>query len=82
MPQAPAPYDVLMMQTHEAFIGSPEDRDATIADNLARAFALARFFCMRPTTRLMVLPEFALQGSDGSHPQEYWERVGIRIPGP
>ncbi len=79
---APPAYDVLMMQTHEAFIGGPEDRDATIADNLSRAFALARLFCLRPTTRLLVLPEFALQGSDGPHPQEYWERVGIRVPGP
>ena len=81
---APAPpaYDVLMMQTHEAFIGSPEDRDATIADNLSRAFGLARMFCARPTTRLMVLPEFALQGSSGPQGMEFWERVGIRIPGP
>jgi predicted amidohydrolase len=81
---APAPpaYDVLMMQTHEAFIGSPEDRDSTIDDNLTRALGLARLFCLRPTTRLLVLPEFALQGSDGPHPQDYWERVGIRIPGP
>jgi predicted amidohydrolase len=79
---APPPYDVLMMQTHEVFIGGPEDRDATIADNLDRAFSLARGFCARPTTRLVVLPEFALQGSDGCHPHEYWERVGIRIPGP
>ena len=79
---APPPYDVLMMQTHEAFIGGEQDRDATIADNLSRALGLARLFCMRPGTRLLVLPEFALQGSDGPHPHEYWEKVGIRIPGP
>ncbi len=79
---APPAYDVLMLQTHEMFVGGPEDRDATIADNLNRAFAIARGFCMRPTTQLLVLPEFALQGSDGPHPHDYWERVGIRIPGP
>jgi len=83
---APAPaieaYTALMMQTHESFIGGPDDRDATIADNLGRALGLARMFCMQPGTRLLVLPEFALQGSDGPHPHEYWERVGIRIPGP
>jgi predicted amidohydrolase len=79
---APPAYDVLMMQTHEAFIGGPDDRDATIDDNLTRALGLARLFCLRPTTRLLVLPEFALQGSDGAHPHEYWERVGIRVPGP
>jgi predicted amidohydrolase len=78
----PPAYEVLMMQTHEAFIGGPEDRDATIADNLGRAFGLARMFCARPTTRLMVLPEFALQGSSGPQGMEFWERVGIRIPGP
>ena len=83
-PAGPVPpaYDVLMMQTHEAFVGGPEDRDATIDDNLSRALGLARLFCLRPTTRLLVLPEFALQGSDGPHPHEYWERVGIRVPGP
>jgi predicted amidohydrolase len=80
--QAPAPYDVLMMQTHEVFVAGPEDRDTTIEGNLSRAFDLARLFCLRPTTRLLILPEFALQGSDGPHPHDYWERVGIRIPGP
>lgn len=80
--QAIDSYVALMMQTHEAFVGGPEDRDATIADNLGRALGMARMFCMQPNTRLLVLPEFALQGSDGPHPHEYWERVGIRIPGP
>lgn len=75
-------YDVLLMQTHQAFVSSPETRDATVADNLKRALGLARLFAMRPSTRLVVFPEFFLQGSDGSHPHEYWERCGVRIPGP
>ena len=29
-------YDVLLMQTHQAFVSSPETRDATVADNLKR----------------------------------------------
>ena len=75
-------YDVLMMQAHQNFVSSPETRDATIADNLKRALGLARLFAMRPATKLVVFPEFFLQGSDGAHPHEYWERCGIRIPGP
>lgn len=75
-------YDVLMMQSHQNFVANPETRDATIADNMQRALGLARLFAMRPTTKLVVFPEFFLQGSDGAHPHEYWERCGIRIPGP
>ncbi len=75
-------YDVLMMQSHQNFVANPETRDATIADNMQRALGLARLFAMRPSTKLVVFPEFFLQGSDGAHPHEYWERCGIRIPGP
>ena len=75
-------YDVLLMQSHQAFVAGPETRDATIAANLQQALGLARLFAMRPATRLVVFPEFFLQGAGASHPQEYWERCGIRIPGP
>jgi predicted amidohydrolase len=84
-PAAPAAheaYDVLLMQTHQVFVGGPDSRDATIRDNLDRALALAVPFAMRPSTKLVVFPEFFLQGSDGPHPHDYWERCGIRIPGP
>jgi predicted amidohydrolase len=36
---------------------------------------------MRPTTRLVVFPEFFLQGSRPGT-IEYWEKAGIRVPGP
>lgn len=75
-------YDVLMMQAHQAFVDGPEDRDRTIGRNLDGALALARPFCMRPSTRLVVFPEFFLQGSNGPHPHDWWEKVGIRVPGP
>ncbi|MFM8518534.1 MAG: nitrilase-related carbon-nitrogen hydrolase [Nevskiaceae bacterium] len=73
---------VLLVQTQQAVVSNPDTRDATVADNLKRALRLARLFAMRPSTRLVVFPEFFLQGSDGSHPHDYWERCGIRIPGP
>ena len=79
---SPAAYDVLMMQAHQAFVDGPADRDATIGRNLDNALALARLFCMRPSTRLVVFPEFFLQGSNGPHPHDWWEKVGIRVPGP
>lgn len=81
-PQAPEAYDVLMMQTHQQFVAGPDTRDATIAENLKNALGLARMFALRPSTRLVVFPEFFLQGSGAPHPHEYWERCGIRIPGP
>lgn len=81
-PEAPEAYDVLLMQSHQQFVTAPETRDATIAANLQGALGLARMFAMRPTTRLVVFPEFFLQGAGAPHPHEYWERCGIRIPGP
>lgn len=75
-------YDVLVMQSHQVFVAGVETRDATIETNLKQALGLARLFAMRPTTRLVVFPEFFLQGSGMSQPLEYWERCGIRIPGP
>jgi predicted amidohydrolase len=81
-PEALESYDVLMMQAHQAFVDGPQDREETINRNLDQALMLARLFCMRPTTKLVVFPEFFLQGSNGSHPHDWWEKVGIRIPGP
>lgn len=75
-------FDVLMLQAHQIFVSGPEDRDEIIGRNLDNAFAIATPFCSRPTTRLVVFPEFFLQGSNGSHPHDWWEKVGIRIPGP
>ena len=79
---SPASYDVLMMQSHQIFVDGPSDRDETISRNLEGALSIARLFCMRPSTRLVVFPEFFLQGSNGQHPHEWWEKVGIRVPGP
>ncbi len=75
-------YDVLLMQAHQVFAQDPTRRDAVVQDNLRRALALARPFAARPQTRLVVLPEFFLQGSPFSSSPEFWERVGIRVPGP
>lgn len=75
-------FDVLMVQAHQIFVSGPEDRDEIIGRNLDNAFAIAAPFCSRPTTRLVVFPEFFLQGSNGSHPHDWWEKVGIQIPGP
>jgi predicted amidohydrolase len=80
-PAGPA-YDVLLVQAHQIFAQDPARRDAVVQDNLRRALALARPFAARPQTRLVVLPEFFLQGSPFSSSPEFWERVGIRLPGP
>ena len=77
---APA-YDVLLMQTHERFATGPQDRDEVIADNMQRGLGLARLFCARPNTRLVIFPEFFLAGSTPGD-LDYWEKMGIRVPGP
>ncbi|MEQ9111891.1 MAG: nitrilase-related carbon-nitrogen hydrolase [Rhodospirillaceae bacterium] len=74
-------YDVLLMQTHERFATGPHDRDEAIAENMARGLGLARMFAARPTTRLVIFPEFFLQGSTPGD-LDYWEKMGIRVPGP
>ncbi len=75
-------YDVLLMQAHQVFATDPQTRDATIQGNLQRALAIARPFCLRPATRLAVFPEFFLQGSAIGQTLDWWERMGIRVPGP
>lgn len=74
-------YDVLLMQTHEKFATGPEDRDEVIADNMQRGLGLARMFAARPTTRLVVFPEFFLAGSTPGD-LDYWAKMGIQVPGP
>ena len=74
-------YDVLLMQSHEVFATGPHDRDQVIADNMQRALGAARMFCGLPETRLVVFPEFFLAGSTPGD-LDYWERMGIRVPGP
>lgn len=74
-------YDVLLMQTHEKFATGPADRDEVIADNMQRGLGLARMFAARPTTRLVVFPEFFLAGSTPGD-LDYWKKMGIQVPGP
>lgn len=84
--EAPEPeveaYDVLLMQTQETFASSLADRNAAIEDNLNRLLPMTRAFARKPSTRLVVFPEFFLQGSPFNVPLEAWEDFGIRIPGP
>jgi predicted amidohydrolase len=80
-PQPGPAYDVLLMQTHEIFVTDLAGRDEVIGRNLANALALARMFAMKPSVRLVIFPEFFLQGSTMGD-IAYWEKAGIRIPGP
>ncbi len=75
-------YEVLLLQSHQVFATQLESRDQTIQQNLQQALLLARPFCLRPSTRLMVMPEFSLQGSAMGKSLDWWEQMGIRIPGP
>lgn len=74
-------YDVLLMQAHQVMLGDLAQRDTVIQQNLQHALGMAGMWCRRPQTRLVVFPEFFLQGSI---PQtiDLWEQAGIRIPGP
>jgi predicted amidohydrolase len=82
-PQDSGPvYDVLMAQTHQRFATDANRRDEIYASALDQAIALAMPFAMSPQTKLVVFPEFFLQGTPFFQPLSFWTHMGIRIPGP
>jgi predicted amidohydrolase len=80
-PQTGPAYDVLLMQTHQIFVSDLASRESVIQQNMNAALSLAKMFAMKPSTRLVVFPEFFLQGTSFGD-LDFWEKAGIRIPGP
>jgi predicted amidohydrolase len=74
-------YEVLMMQAHQTFVTDLDTREAVIRSNLDRALSLAAIFAQKPALKLLVLPEFGLQGSFPGPLAEYDKRL-IRADGP
>lgn len=74
-------YEVLMMQAHQTFVTSLETRDAVIKANLDSALGMAGVFAQKPSLKLVVLPEFGLQGSFPG-PIESYDKLLVRADGP
>jgi predicted amidohydrolase len=74
-------YEVLMMQAHQTFVTDLDTRDAVIAGNLDRALAIGSVFAQKPSLRLMVMPEFGLQGSFPGAMENYHKTL-VRADGP
>ncbi len=80
---APPPYEVLMVQANITTCSRVEDRDAVIGGNLERSLALAAGMARNPKVKLVVFPEYWLQGAAfGKSVDDFWPVVGIRVPGP
>ncbi|MBV9121427.1 MAG: hypothetical protein JOZ39_12025 [Chloroflexi bacterium] len=76
------PYNLAVIQTNIRFVGSPGDRDETIAENLDRSLELAEESVQRGGAKVVVMPEFWLTGFDYDRSIEDWEACSIEIPGP
>lgn len=74
-------YEALMMQAHQTFVTGLDTRDAVIKANLDAALGMASVFAQKPSLKLMVMPEFGLQGSFPGKIEDY-EKTLIRADGP
>lgn len=75
------PYTIACIQSRIRFITSPGDRDQAIRANLDRSLEVAEEAWLRSHARIVVMPEFWLQGFDYDRPLESWLGCCIRIPG-
>jgi predicted amidohydrolase len=73
-------YEALMMQSHQVFVTGLETRDAVIKANLDAALGMAAVFAQKPSLKLVVMPEFGLQGSFPG-PIEDYDKTLIRADG-
>lgn len=75
-------YDVVIGQFD---LKGPEhigQRDAVIDDNISRAIALTSGMARSPAVKLVVLPEFFMQGVLSVRNLEYWLELGVTMDGP
>ncbi len=78
-----APYDVIMVQADITNVPDVARRDEVIRGNMERSIKLASRPARSPSVKLVVFPEYWLQGAMfGKSVDDFWPIVGIQVPGP
>jgi predicted amidohydrolase len=75
-------YDVVMGQMDLVSVHDVADRDRILDHNVSRAIKLTRGMARSPSVKLVVFPEFFMQGVVTGQGLDYWMKVGARIDGP
>lgn len=75
-------YDVVLGQMDLMSVHDLGERDAVLDHNVERAIALVRGMARSPSVKLVVFPEFFMQGVVTGRPLDYWLKVSVRIDGP
>jgi len=75
-------YDVVIGQMDLVSVHDLAQRDEVLNGNIDRAIALTRGMARSPSVKLVVFPEFFMQGVITGRGLDYWLQVGVRIDGP
>lgn len=76
-------YRVAVVQSQIRHVGDLEMRDRVVRENINRIRSLIEYTGIRwGDTKLVLLPEWSLTGSDHNRTVEEWAQIAIRIPGP
>lgn len=75
-------YDVVLGQMDLMSVHDLSQRDAVLDHNVERAIALVRGMARSPSVKLVVFPEFFMQGVVTGKPLDYWMQVSVRLDGP
>jgi predicted amidohydrolase len=76
------PYRICCAQTNIRYLNHPSERDEVLGVNLSRALEISREAVLREGARVIVFPDFFLQGFEYDRSVEDWIKACIRIPGP
>ena len=75
-------YDVILTQTNLHNVTDLAHRDEVIEKNLRSSLKLAGGVASLPHVKLVVFPEYWLQGVVGGRSVEEWTQVAMTVPGP
>ena len=75
-------YDVVLGQMDLMSVHDLGQRDAVLNHNVERAIALVRGMARSPSVKLVVFPEFFMQGVVTGRPLDYWLKASVRMDGP
>lgn len=76
------PYRICCVQTNIRYLNHPDERDEVVGENLDRAIEICEEAGLREGAKVIVFPEFFLQGFEYDRSVADWIRCGIEVPGP